>query len=337
MTSLTTPLRIASWLAEHGMHVFPLRPGSKRPFGNCPLCRDGRCIPDECKCLTRNRPCHGYKAATLDPVQIRRWWSWTANANVGIATGPSGLVVLDLDCKAKAPEPAGPGVDVRVSDGLAAFEAITAAEGQAWPDTLTVATPSDGRHLYFTATDQRVVSDASGKVGHQIDIRAEGGYVVAPGCEITAPPEDRAGAYTRLTGVEIAPLPGWLQARLAPPPRPAAPMPAPSPSLFGNGGHAPGYWQQVWSGELGKVETEPGERWRIVYASARRLANLAAHDTAPWTQDEAIEALTAAALRRRERTGKPLDAAAARRNARKGWERGTADGPDSLRGLGGAA
>lgn len=226
-----------------------------------------------------------------------------------------------------------------MADGLRALDALLAHEGQAWPDTLTVATPSEGRHLYFRCPpDLDVTSDATGRVGHQIDLRAEGGYVVAPGCSITAPPEDRAGTYTRVSaGVDIAPLPNWLHSRVVPPARPVGPVKAPNLAAIQRGQHAPGYWQRIWKDELAKVETRDGERWRLLYAAARRLANLATHDAAPWSKTEVIDALEAAAIRRRTRTGKPTEPAMARRNATKGWQRGTRDQPEALLGWSSAA
>ncbi|MCX2728806.1 bifunctional DNA primase/polymerase [Saccharopolyspora sp. NFXS83] len=333
---MTTSLELATWLARHGLHVFPLRPGSKRPFGNCTRCKAEQCVPADCSCLTTDRPCHGYLSASTDLGQIRRWWSRAPRANVGISTGPSGLVVLDLDRKPKPAASAAHDVPTSVANGLEALHAITAAEGVIWPETLTVETPSEGRHLYFLAPDGlEVGSDATGRVGHQIDIRADGGYVVAPGCEITAPPEDRFGRYERVSfGIEIASLPEWLKPRVARPAPVIEPVTAPNLPPGPSGDHAPGYWRRVWDAELHKVETRDGERWRLVYASARRLANLAVHDAAPWSEHDAIGALVDAAIRRRQRTGKPLEEATARRNASRGWQRGSHDGPESLLGLG---
>ncbi|SDY63587.1 Bifunctional DNA primase/polymerase, N-terminal [Saccharopolyspora shandongensis] len=336
---MSASLDVALWLAGHGMHVFPLRPNSKRPFGNCPRCKAGQCQPAECPCLTADRPCHGLLAATLDAAQIRRWLIRHPGANVGINTELSDLVALDLDRKPKPAGSAAHDVPTLVTDGLAALDAITGVEGVPWPDTLTIATPSDGRHLVFQRPDDlRVTSDAKGRVGHQIDIRAIGGYIVAPGGQVTSPPEDVTGTYTRVsTTTAIAPLPDWLRPRVTPPPRIVEPVNRGRFAGLQPGSHAPGYWQQVWDGEMSKVETRDGERWRLVYNAARRLANLTVHDHAPWSETEVIDALTVAAVRRRLRTGKPVEEAAARRNAARGWQRGTQDGPDSLRGLGGAA
>lgn len=333
---MTTSFDLATWFVRHGLHVFPLRSFSKRPFGNCPRCKAEQCSPAKCACLTAERPCHGYLSASTDTEQVRRWWFRTPRANVGISTGPSGLVVLDLDRKPKPPRPAAYDVTTPAADGLEALHALTAAEGMAWPDTLTVATPSGGRHLYFRATEGlEVTSDATGRVGHQIDLRAHGGYVVAPGCEVTAPPEDSSGRYVRVSQtVDIAPLPDWLRPRVAPPKPALEPIKAPNLPRARTGNHSRGYWERIWVDELSKVETRDGERWKLLYASARRLANLATHDTAPWNEHEAIDALVAAAFRRRERTGKPTEEWAARRNASRGWRRGCQDGPESLLGLG---
>lgn len=336
---MNTPLNIATWLARQGIAVFPLQAFGKRPLGNCQPCKHDRCTGSPCPCLAAERPCHGLNAATTDLDQIHRWWHRAPRLNVGINAGRSSLVVLDLDCKDKPPAPAAADVPTTVADGLGALDALRTHEGQPWPDTLTVATPSEGRHLYFRCPPElKVTSDATGRVGHQIDLRAEGGYVVAPGCSITSPPENRAGTYTRVSaGVDIAPLPSWLHSRVVPPARPARPMQTPNLQVLRQGTHAPGYWRRIWDAELAKVETRDGERWRLVYATARRLANLATHDHAPWSETEVLDALQAAAIRRRQRTGKPTEPAAARRNATKGWQRGTCDQADSLLGWANAA
>ena len=67
-------LRSALSLAARGWHVFPCVPGGKRPA------------------LRGSWQDH----ATTEPARIRAWWSRSAY-NIGIACGPSGLVVIDLD------------------------------------------------------------------------------------------------------------------------------------------------------------------------------------------------------------------------------------------------
>src|SRR5579875_2962345 len=63
--------------ARRGWHVFPCRPRAKDP--------DGRLAP------------RGHLQATTDEATIRRWWAASPHANIGIACGPSGLIVLDID------------------------------------------------------------------------------------------------------------------------------------------------------------------------------------------------------------------------------------------------
>src|SRR5262245_30610328 len=75
--------------ADLGWHVFPCAPGSKRPA-----------LKDNWQGL-----------ATTDPGRIRSWWA-RQGYNIGIACGPSGLVVIDLDTNAARDAPGsgeGPG------------------------------------------------------------------------------------------------------------------------------------------------------------------------------------------------------------------------------------
>lgn len=58
-------LSAALWYASHGLPVFPVRPGDKKPF-------------------PRTR---GVLDATTNPEQITAWWTAEPEANVGVATG----------------------------------------------------------------------------------------------------------------------------------------------------------------------------------------------------------------------------------------------------------
>ncbi|MFJ9040424.1 bifunctional DNA primase/polymerase [Streptomyces sp. NPDC102406] len=194
--------------AAHGWHVFPLRPGTKRPalHGESVCPRTGACEHGHVKWEQR---------ATTDPDRIHAAWS-TGPFNVGIATGPSGLVVLDLDMpkdKSNADAP----------DGAATFGALCERAGHAVPDTYRVRTASGGTHLYFTAPDGVRYANTAGTIGELIDTRAWGGYVVAAGS--TTP----AGAYEAVSGSVALPLPEWMQTILKPAPRPSvAPLRLPA-------------------------------------------------------------------------------------------------------------
>ncbi|MFJ8668541.1 bifunctional DNA primase/polymerase [Streptomyces sp. NPDC093600] len=90
-------------LAANGLPVLPLS-ADKRPFGNCPDCRDNRCggrpnmkTPGPCQCP---RPCHGWAAATTDPAVLSSdpWTAaWHRAGAVAYHPGGAGVTVLDLD------------------------------------------------------------------------------------------------------------------------------------------------------------------------------------------------------------------------------------------------
>ena len=110
---------------------------------------------------------HGFRDAVSDPYEINALWDRYPGADgVGIATGVlSGIWVLDVDIKNGH----------RGDDTLHELERIN---GKLCP-TVEVLTPTGGRHLYFVY-DERVHSSA-GTLGDGLDIRSDGGYVVAPG------------------------------------------------------------------------------------------------------------------------------------------------------------
>lgn len=151
--------------AERGWPVFPCRPRGKTP-------------------ATRN----GLKDATTDQGLITGWWEQWPTANVAVRTGAeSGLVVLDVDGDA----------------GHAALRRLLAEHGSL-PPTAAVATPSGGAHHYFRHPGGRIANSA-GKLGDGLDVRGDGGYVLAPP-SIGA--QGRPYAVAERAGV--ADLPPWL-------------------------------------------------------------------------------------------------------------------------------
>ncbi|MEH6374591.1 bifunctional DNA primase/polymerase [Streptomyces sp. KLMMK] len=187
--------------ADRGWPVIPLHPRTKRPAGHpersCPgtgRCSNGHRTPEQ--------------RATTDTGLIQAAWARTAY-NVGIATGPAGLLVIDLDvCKPEEPEGA--------PDGATSFKALCERAGERLPSTYQVRTPSGGRHLYFTAPPGARMACSVNRLGPHIDTRAWGGYVVAPH---SSTPE---GAYEVLDDAPVAALPHWLPPLLTEPSRPAA-------------------------------------------------------------------------------------------------------------------
>lgn len=224
---------VAAWCARQQWPVFPLQAGHKTPRPGCSRCRKTSDryeahAPAGCPCIGQGRWCHGFYAATVDAGRIARWWSERPTPGVGVATGPAGLVVVDVDCHVDGPIEAGrvlPAFDVTEQDALAVrtgwdtWNLLARLAGG--PDaagavrTLTVATPSGGRHLWFTAPrGTRWASSAGGDhngrtLGWQLDVRAEGGYIVAPGTRTAA------GVYRAVGEVRTpARLPGWLAGAL---------------------------------------------------------------------------------------------------------------------------
>ncbi|MFE9814028.1 bifunctional DNA primase/polymerase [Streptomyces sp. NPDC005773] len=191
----TTLLDAALRAAERGWHVFPLRPGDKRPalHGETACTRLGDCASGHRKWEDR---------ATTDPDRICRAWA-DRPFNVGIATGPSGVVVVDLDMPK-------PNSSTGTPSGVTTFQALCERTGQPVPATYRIRTASGGHHLYFTAPPGIRLTNSAGRLGKLIDTRAHGGYVVAAG-SLTP-----AGPYTVTDPTPPAPLPEWLYALLRP-------------------------------------------------------------------------------------------------------------------------
>lgn len=99
----------------------------------------------------------GFKDASNDPEQIKQWWTRWPDANIGIATGEiSGVIVIDLDDGRDLPE--------------------------GWPviDCECVVKTVKGYHLYFKYPDGHDIRSRSKIDGHDVDVRGNGGYIVAP-------------------------------------------------------------------------------------------------------------------------------------------------------------
>ena len=185
-------LDAAMRLAERGWRVFPLRPGDKRP-----AVREWEA------------------RATTDPVRIRRAWTG-GKWNVGVACGPSGLVVLDLDAPKDGAGAPSEWCEPGIRDGADVLTALAERHGAAVPwETYTVRTAGDGgEHLYFAAPPGAALRNTAGRLGWLVDTRAAGGYVVGAGSRIG---ERR---YVEVLDVPAAPLPGWITVLLrAEPPR----------------------------------------------------------------------------------------------------------------------
>ncbi|WP_245883588.1 bifunctional DNA primase/polymerase [Streptomyces hyaluromycini] len=267
-------MAVARWCAGRGWPVHPLAPGRKTPPGNCTACREPGHTHRGCPCPAAGRWCHGFRAATLDFARIEKWWGERPDFGVGIACGPAGLVVIDIDAhpgQMPGRDRLLPGIDIAdtvdltgLANGFHTIGVLAALRGAVSPaedtTTLRVRTPSRGLHVWYRAPQGHPWQCSSGSGGRralawQVDVRAHGGYIVAPGT-VT-----EAGRYEGVGEVrEPAPLPDWLAWELErtghlPPTHVPAPRPVPPRArqavLAAGGGH--GAVGRLLSGLLAEV------------------------------------------------------------------------------------
>jgi Bifunctional DNA primase/polymerase, N-terminal. len=182
-----TPLQAALTYAANGWTAFPCHTIASSECS----CGAGDCHSPGKHPLTRR----GLHDATSDRDQLRVWWRRNPDANVAIRTGEqSGLVVLDVD-----PD----------HDGIASLRTLVDQYGK-MPAGPRVRTGSGGWHLYFAHPGAPIRNSAGTRFGPGIDIRGDGGYVIAP------PSQHRSGASYEWRGLEldVPELPGWVLERV---------------------------------------------------------------------------------------------------------------------------
>lgn len=278
-TTVGSDLRAAAAaLAEqYDLHVFPCAPGGKKPA---------------CE--------HGCNDATRDAQRITGWWQHIPNANIGVATGPSNLVVIDLDG----------------DDGLAAWAELLTQNGM-HEMTVSSMTGRGGKHLWFRAPEGVTVRSSTRKLGPGLDVRAQGGYVVVP-------PSVTEGEYEWIMSpedVDFALLPQPLVDLLQEQPRLShdAPedMDLPGGSRVdrwlakaldrirgGNTRNVTGYWLacQLRDDGMSLAEATPV---MLSYAAAVNAMNGSSH---PYETDEARRSLLSAFSRDKRAPAAPPDA-----------------------------
>ena len=179
---------VIAFVEEFGVPVFPCRPNDKRP-------------------ATAN----GFKDATREVAQIRRWASEYRTCNWGMPTGAvSGIVAIDIDNR--------PAQDKHGDETLAK---IVRQHGPL-PDTATVLTPSGGQHLWFRVPHGLSLSSGTEKLGDGLDVKAEGGYVLIPPSQINGRPYEFE-ASSDPGDIGIAELPDGLARLLVRKPEEPAP------------------------------------------------------------------------------------------------------------------
>jgi hypothetical protein len=179
--------------ANRGWHVFPLAPGTKIPI----------------------KGSHGQNDATVNGAAILDLWSPydcctgeraepNPPLNIGIATGPSNLVVIDIDVP-KTPYKPG---DKELFGIEAWAMMLTQAGLSSEPRTYEVETPSGGSHLYFEANEAFPVKTSASTLAPGIDVRAINGSITAAGSRT------EKGEYVCIRDIKPKPLPSWLRGPL---------------------------------------------------------------------------------------------------------------------------
>ncbi|MGH9209877.1 MAG: bifunctional DNA primase/polymerase [Acidimicrobiales bacterium] len=243
---MTGTLEAALATAARGWRVFPLVAGRKTP---------------------RRQLTDWEAKATADPARVERWWTRHPADNIGIACGPSGLVVVDLDVA--KPDDTPPHEWTHAAGGVEVLAELARRRGHELAATFTVETSSGGRHLYYRAPAGRELRNTAGRIGWRIDTRAHGGYVVAPGSLVHGQP------YRVVDQTQPVGLPDWLVQLVNPPEvRPhftARPVP-----------RARGYVATVLRDEVQRVlDAPPGTRNHALNKATWNLARLVAQGVLP--------------------------------------------------------
>ncbi|WP_435112047.1 bifunctional DNA primase/polymerase [Nocardiopsis synnemataformans] len=157
-----TRREFAEIYVENGWKIGVLGP-AKMPLANCDQCaqvgyHDTVEEKEACTCLT----CHGFYAATNDMDRVDEMLARHPDGLLFIRTGVvSNLVVIDVD----------PPEGLQTLANMKAHGVIR--------ETAAVRTGSGGWHLFYQHPGGKVLSGA-GKAGAKVDVKADGGYVVAP-------------------------------------------------------------------------------------------------------------------------------------------------------------
>lgn len=112
-----------------------------------------------------------------------RWWAEHSENNIGLSC--EGLLVLDIDVR---------------KGGMETFKKLRAQ--LQLPSTMTFRTASGGFHVLYDCPEE--TRNSVQKLGAGLDVRAIGGYIVAPGSRT------EKGSYTILAAISVVPAPDAL-------------------------------------------------------------------------------------------------------------------------------
>jgi len=191
---------------------------------------------------------HGPNSATTDPAVVERWFKLAApDANLGVATDR--LVVIDIDPR---------------HDGDESLRALEREHGE-MPATWRSITGSGGEHIIFACPSGVAIANVvaanmqNPPLGAGIDIRARGGYIVAPPSRHIS-----GGVYCwnvdfHPADVKLAPAPDWLITKLT------------AARASTGKGHEPEYWAELAAAKYSEYGDDPLRRIAGKLLRARSL------------------------------------------------------------------
>jgi len=192
--------------ARKGMGVFPIWWASN---GRC-ACPKGAACGSPGKHPIGDLVPQGVKNASVRDDVIAGWWARFPNANIGVRTG-HGLVVIDIDPQ---------------HDGDASLAALEDTYGRL-PATVESITGGGGRHILFKSAV--AVGNSASRLGNGIDVRGDGGYIVAPPSVHVSGRRYEWEASSHPDDAELADLPSWVlalcQSKAAGPKATSTPVP----------------------------------------------------------------------------------------------------------------
>ncbi|WP_369719727.1 bifunctional DNA primase/polymerase [Bradyrhizobium sp. LLZ17] len=131
---------------------------------------------------------------TKDPDEISEYWRRWPHAAIGLPTGPmNGLFVIDVDTP-----------DGHDQEGRESLMKLEMRYG-ALPRTRMAESPTGSKHYYFKQPPDVTIPCSVSKLGPGIDVRGNGGFVIAPPSV-----RPKRGEYKWINHALIADAPKWL-------------------------------------------------------------------------------------------------------------------------------